>query len=94
MYFATKTWVTLVNKNTTLELTFVFNTEEWSTYFETEHLHSFIESDLNVSGLWRYFTPNKVARAELYNQCLEELLKQDTIQKKDGGFVILNEEEY
>ena len=94
MYFATKTWVTLVNKKTTLELTFVFNKEEGATYFETENLHNFIESDLNVSGLWRYFTSNKSARSELYNQCLEELLQQDLIQKKDEWFVILDEEEY
>jgi hypothetical protein len=83
MYFATKNWVTLVNKNTNLELTFSFNKEKDFIYFEKDNLHSFIESDLNASGLWKNFPPNKTIRSELYNKCLDKLLYSWIVQKKD-----------
>jgi hypothetical protein len=52
MFFSKVGGVTLIDKKTTLELSFFFNhTEDERIYFEKESLHNFIESDLNVSGL-------------------------------------------
>lgn len=92
MYFAMKSWVTLVNKDTNLELTFHFNNEEDSIYFEKDNIHSFIESDLNTSGLWKHFPPNQIIRFELYNECLDEIVRSGVIQRKDNWFTINKEE--
>mgnify|MGYP006939814388 CR=1 FL=1 len=94
MYFATKNWVTLVNKETNLELTFHFNNEEDSIYFEKDNIHSFIESDLNTSGLWKHFSPNQTIRLGLYKECLDEFVSSGVIQKKDNWFIINKEEIY
>ncbi|MDQ7022596.1 MAG: hypothetical protein Q9M97_03580 [Candidatus Gracilibacteria bacterium] len=58
MYFSKIDGVTLINKKTTLELSFFFNKEKDSIYFEKNNLHNFIESDLNVSGLGKDFPTN------------------------------------
>jgi hypothetical protein len=94
MYFATASWVTLIDKKTTLELTFSFNKEKDCIYFEKYNLHSFIESDLNVSGLWKDFPTNKSIRSELYNKCLDKFVISGIIQKKDKWFSISKERIY
>jgi len=94
MYFATKSWVTLINKKTTLELSFPFNKEKDCIYFEKHNLHSFIESDLNVSGLGEDFPTNKIIRSELYSQCLDKFVISGRVQKKDKWFTISKEELY
>lgn len=92
MYFATKDWVTLINKNTTLELTFCFSNEKEFVYFEKNYLHSFIESDLNVSGLWRDFPTNRIVRDTLFNECLEKSVISGRIRRKGEWFTISKEE--
>ena len=94
MYFATASGVTLINKKTTLELTFTFNKEKDCIYFEKHSLHNFIESDLNVSGLWKDFPTNKNIRSELYNQCLDKFVISGRIRKKEKWFTISKEEIY
>ena len=92
MYFATKNGVTLINKHTNLELTFLFNHDEKSIYFEKDHIENYIESDLNTSGLWKNFPSNQNVRIKLYNECLDKLLLSGVIQKKDSWFTIHKEE--
>jgi len=88
MYFSKTDGVTLINKETSLELSFSFKQEQGSTYFESNHLHNFIESDLNASGLWKNFPPNKTVRAELYSECLNTLVNSWVVEKKGAWFSI------
>ena len=92
MYFATKSWVTLVNKKTTLELTFSFTKVENRVFFEKNYLHSFIESDLNVSGLWKDFPTNSATRAALFDECLEHFVNASRVRKEESGFTISKDE--
>jgi hypothetical protein len=82
MYFKTQDGVTLINKESSLECTFIFHDEESGLYFEKSHLHSYIESDLNVSGLGKFFPPNKTIRSELYDECLAEFISSGTVEEK------------
>ena len=92
MYFATTSWVTLVDKRSTLELTFSFRKEEGAIYFEKSYLHSFIESDLNVSGLWKDFPTNSTTRAGIFDECLEKILLSWRVKKLDKWYTILKKE--
>lgn len=94
MYFTTTSWVTIVNKRSNLELTFPFNKEKDSISFKKDDLNNFIESDLNTSGLWKNFPPNKIIRTRLYDECLDNILLSGKIQKKDKWFIISKEELY
>jgi len=94
MYFSKVGGVTLINKKTTLELSFLFNKWEESVYFEKNSLHNFIESDLNVSGLWKDFPTNSTVRSELFDKCLEHFINSWKIQKKENWFTISREEIY
>lgn len=91
MYFKTQNWVTLINKNSSLECTFTFHDEESGLYFEKSHLHSYIESDLNASGLGKFFPPNKTIRSELYNECLAAIISSGRIEEKGKWYVFLSE---
>jgi len=92
LFFATKNGVTLLNKKTDLEITFSFNTTQDYIYFEKYNLHSFIESDLNASGLWKYFIANKTVRSEDFDKCLEKLCLIWKIKEKDNGLLIWKDE--
>ena len=92
MFFAKVNWVTLINKKTTLELSFFFNKEKDCIYFEKNNLHNFIESDLNVSGLWKDFPTNIKVRSPLFDECLEHFINSWKIQKKDSWYIISKEE--
>lgn len=94
VFFALNNWVTLLNKKNDLEITFTFNTEENSIYFEKYNLNNFIESDLNASGLWKHFTTNKSIRASDYDLCLERLCFSGKVQKKDKWYTISKDELY
>ncbi len=92
MFFATTKWVTLVDKKSTLELTFSFLKVDNKVYFEKAYLHNFIESDLNVSGLWKDFPTNSTTRSSLFDECLTHFIHAWRVQKKDDWFTILKEE--
>jgi hypothetical protein len=57
-------------------------------------LHNFIESDLNVSGLWKDFPSNSVVRATLFDKCLDHFIHAWIIEKKENWFTISQEEIY
>lgn len=92
MYFAGTHSITIMNKKTHIEMSFVFNTQNGEVYFEKLHLHNFIESDLNASWLGKNFSTNSTCRWAEYDECLDVLCKLGKIQKKDKGFIISHDE--
>lgn len=94
VFFALNNWVTLLNKKNDLEITFSFNDREDFIYFEKHNLHSFIESDLNASGLWKNFSTNKWVRANDYDHCLEKLCLSWKVLKEGNWYLISTDELY
>ena len=92
VYFLINNGITLLNRKTELEITFHFNTEKDYIYFEKNKFHSFIESDLNSSGLWKNFTSNKIARPNEFDECLDKLCNSGKVIKKDKWYLISIEE--
>lgn len=88
-YFAINNGVSIMNKKNYLEMSFYFNTEEDSIFFNKTKFHNYIESDLNASGLWKNFTSNIIVRTKEFNECFDRLCSLWKINKKDDGFVIL-----
>lgn len=88
VYFLITNWITLLNKKTELEISFHFKTEENYIYFERDKFHSFIESDLNSSGLWKNFSTSKKTRSSEYDECLDKLCRYGKITKKYKWFII------
>jgi hypothetical protein len=63
-------------------MSFSFNNEEENVYFEKYKLHSFIESDLNASGLGKDFQSNKTLRVEMYDEFLAKICMSGIIRKQ------------
>lgn len=93
-YFGISNGVSIMNKKNYLEMSFYFNTEENSIFFNKTKFHNYIESDLNASGLWKNFTSNIIVRTKELNECFDKLCSLWMINKKDDGFVILTNEMY
>ena len=93
-YFAITNGVTILNRKNDLEMSFSFNAEEDSVYFEKYKLHGFIESDLNASWLGKDFQSNKKVRAEEYDECLAKICMSGIIKKQWDWYIISKDELY
>jgi hypothetical protein len=94
VYFSITNGVTILNRKNDLEMSFSFNSEEKNVYFEKYKLHSFIESDLNASGLGKDFQSNKTLRTEAYEEFLAKICMSGIIRKQWDGYIISKEELY
>ena len=94
IYFGSTNGITIMDKKTNLEMTFTFNFEKDNVFFIKSSLYSFIESDLNLSWLGKYFIANRMLREDEYDQCIEALCESWELIKKDKWYLISKEELY
>lgn len=92
IYFATTNSITLMDKKDHLEMKFTYDFDDDYIYFTRLNLCNFIESDLNVSWLWRNFKSNSILREVEYDECIEILCNKWRIWIKDNWFIISKEE--
>lgn len=92
LYFANGNSITIINKKNNLEIYITFDQVDGHVYFLKNNLYSFIESDLNASGLGRYFLSNNTSRTAEFDECFRLLCVSKNIIEKGSWYIISKEE--
>lgn len=92
IYFGAPNGITIMNKKTSLEMNFTYHFEDDFIFFLRSNLYSYIESDLNASGLGKDFPANNTAREADYDECMRLLCMSGRVRKREKGYAISKEE--